>query len=123
MYRRGREYGTHVTLDEALSGVHAGAESGLQFVCLGANIARQFEFAQGAWIASGKFDGLPDEPDPLLGPRTPRADGARTDHFSMPQAGGPDERLADLPDFVTVVGGAYFFLPGIRALRHLSQPR
>ena len=29
-------------------------------------------------------------------------------------------RIAGLPQFVTVLGGAYFFLPGIRALRFLA---
>jgi hypothetical protein len=43
------------------------------------------------------------------------------DGFSMPQAQGPDQRLSGLPQFVTVRGGAYFFLPGIRALRYLAQ--
>jgi hypothetical protein len=28
--------------------------------------------------------------------------------------------LSGLPQFVTVQGGAYFFLPGIRALRYLA---
>jgi hypothetical protein len=38
----------------------------------------------------------------------------------MPQADGPRQRLEGLPQFVTVAGGAYFFLPGIRALRFLA---
>ena len=50
-----------------------------------------------------------------------------TDNFSIPQGDGPDARLSALPHFVTVVGGAYFFLPGVRALRYLcsdpSSPR
>ncbi|RZL87864.1 MAG: peroxidase [Variovorax sp.] len=109
LLRRGREYGG------------AGEETGLHFICLGANIARQFEFVQGAWLAAAKFDGLPDESDPLLGHRLPGADGRSTDGFSIPVASGPDQRLSGLPQFVTVLGGAYFFLPGIRALRYLSK--
>ncbi len=35
-------------------------------------------------------------------------------------ATAPIERIAGLPQFVTVLGGAYFFLPGIRALRFLA---
>jgi hypothetical protein len=38
----------------------------------------------------------------------------------MPQAEGADRRVEGLPQFVTVLGGAYFFLPGIRALRYLA---
>jgi hypothetical protein len=62
-----------------------------------------------------------DEADPLLGNREPLLDGAPTDAFSMPQARGPTRRVAGLPQFVTVRGGAYFFLPGIRALRYLAS--
>jgi hypothetical protein len=60
------------------------------------------------------------ESDPLLGPRLPGPDGSPTDTFSIPQADGPDQRVTGLPQFVTVFGGAYFFLPGIRALRYLA---
>jgi len=110
LLRRGREYGGA-----------AGEETGLHFVCLGANIARQFEFVQGAWLAGTKFDALAGEGDPLLGHRLPGPDGLPTDGFSMPAATGPDRCLSGLPQFVTVRGGAYFFLPGIRALRYLSK--
>jgi hypothetical protein len=30
-------------------------------------------------------------------------------------------RLLDLPQFVRVRGGGYFFLPGVRALRYLAS--
>jgi deferrochelatase/peroxidase EfeB len=105
---------------QALAGASSGAESGLHFICLGANIARQFEFVQSAWIIGTKFNGLSDESDPLLGHRLAGPDGSRTNGFSMPQADGPDRRLSGLPQFITVQGGAYFFLPGIRALRYLA---
>lgn len=74
---------------------------------------------QNAWAMGVHFDGLPNESDPLLGTRLPAA-GTPTDGFSMPRADGADERLAGLPQFVTVLGGGYFFLPGIRALRFLA---
>jgi hypothetical protein len=66
-----------------------------------------------------RFAGL-NESDPLLGHRSPDPGDSLTDGFSMPQADGPDRRLSGLPQFVTVLGGAYFFLPGIRALRYLA---
>ncbi|MGA8261924.1 MAG: hypothetical protein WB783_17060, partial [Arenicellales bacterium] len=119
LLRRGRAYGPKVSLDQAL-GDTAADETGLYFICLGANISRQFEFAQSAWIAGTKFNGLGGEGDPLLGHREAGPDGTPTDVFSMPRPDGPDERLCGLPRFVTVVGGAYFFLPGIRALRYLA---
>jgi hypothetical protein len=87
-----------------------------------ANIKRQFEFVQSAWLMGSRFAGL-TESDPLLGHRLPDAGNCPTDGFSMPQADGPDRRLSGLPQFVTVRGGAYFFLPGIRALRYLATGR
>jgi hypothetical protein len=41
----------------------------------------------------------------------------------MPQADGPDRCLRGLPQFVTVLGGAYFFMPGIRAVRYIATAR
>ncbi len=123
LLRRGREYGAPIPIAQALVNPSSGANPGLHFICLGANIARQFEFVQGAWIMSTQFNGLPHESDPLLGTRLPMPDGASTSGFSMPQSGGPDQRLSALPQFVTVLGGAYFFLPGIRALRYLATTR
>ena len=108
LLRRGRKYAD-------------GADTGIHFVCVVANIKRQFEFVQSAWIMGSKFAGLDGESDPLLGNRAPTAAGP-TDGFSLPQPDGPDRRLTGLPQFVTVRGGAYFFLPGIRALRYLAEP-
>jgi deferrochelatase/peroxidase EfeB len=120
LLRRGRKYGDQLTIAQALTGAASGSESGLHFVCLNANIGRQFEFVQAAWIAGTKFAGMAGEGDPLLGHRQPALDGCPTNVFSIPQSDGPDRRLTEMPSFVTVRGGAYFFLPGIRALRYLA---
>ena len=124
LLRRGREYGAPVPLAQALAASSSdagGADTGLHFICLGASIARQFEFVQSAWLSATHFDGLQNESDPLLGTRLAAPDGTPTDGFSIPQPEGPDQRLQGLPQFVTVRGGAYFFLPGIRALRYLAN--
>ena len=121
LLRRGRKYGA-ASLAESLAG-SPGAEAGIHFICLGANLARQFEFVQNAWMVGTKFDGLTAESDPLLGRRLPAPEGTRTDRYSIPQPGGPDRCVVGMPAFVTVVGGAYFFLPGIRALRYLAATR
>jgi deferrochelatase/peroxidase EfeB len=121
--RRGREYGVKMTPTRALSAAAGAGDRGLQFVCLGASLQRQFEFVQSAWLMSAKFDGLREQSDPLLGNRLPLADRMTTDCFSLPQPGGPGQRLTGLPQFVTVLGGAYFFLPGLRALRFLAGTR
>lgn len=127
LLRRGRGYGARVTAAEALTAPAAGstkqpaAETGLHFICLNGNLQRQFEFVQGAWLMSTKFSGLHEESDPLLGGRLPDSSGRRCDYFSMPREDGPPRRLEGLPRFITVKGGAYFFLPGIRALRFLAR--
>lgn len=90
-----------------------GQEKGLQFLALNANIGRQFEFIQHTWLNSSKFGGLYDDVDPILGPRS--SDSV----FTMP-AEPIRTRLSGLPDFVNTRGGAYLFLPGIRALRYLG---
>ena len=104
LLRRGREFG------------HPGREpepAGIHFVCLNANISRQFEFVQNAWVMNGKFNALQDESDPLLGvPDRP---------FSMPREGMCAARITGIPRFITVRGGAYFFLPGLRALRYFAS--
>lgn len=127
LLRRGRKYGPKLSIADAITGNAAGKpaaeETGLYFICLNANISRQFEFVQSAWLVGAKFDGLAGEGDPLLGHRQPLADGTRTDLYSMPCRDGPDMRLGQLPAFVTVRGGAYFFLPGLRALRYLATAR
>jgi deferrochelatase/peroxidase EfeB len=80
-----------------------------------ANIERQFEFVQHAWITSPNFAGLYDEADPLLGGRTV-SPGA----FTIP--GCPvRQRLQGILPHIATVGGAYFFLPGLRALRWLGR--
>jgi deferrochelatase/peroxidase EfeB len=121
LLRRGREYGAPIPLEQALVAGGDSPESGLHFLCLGANIERQFEFVQSAWVANAKFAGLRAEADPLLGNRGVGFAGGATDVFTLPQPDGPACRLEGLPRFVTVLGGGYFFMPGLRALRFLAQ--
>jgi Dyp-type peroxidase family len=114
LLRRGREYGPRLTVEQALAAPSTGEEErGLHFVCLGSSIARQFEFVHQTWLTSPKFAGLFDQPDPVVsGPGS----------FSIP-ALPVRLRLEAVPRFVTVRGGAYLFLPGLRAVRYLAQLR
>jgi deferrochelatase/peroxidase EfeB len=114
--RRGRPYGPTVTPQQAKRGEGAGEESGLHFICLNANLSRQFEFVQGAWLASPYFAGLSGEQDPMLGNRLPVNGGGKSDDFAYVDGAGCPRLLSGLPQFVTVKGGAYFFLPGLRGL-------
>jgi len=119
--RRGREYGTLMTPEQAIAGGGDPAPRGLQFACLNANIGRQFEFVQGAWLMSPKFNGLRNESDPLLGNREMSPNYPDGGVFSMPAADGPNQVLQALPRFITVRGGAYFFMPGLAALRYIAS--
>lgn len=87
---------------------------GLLFMCLNADIERQFEFIQQSWVLGPSFHGLQDEIDPLIGNRQ----GAET--FTIPTPDGP-LLISDIKDFVRVRGGGYFFLPGKRALKFLAD--
>ena len=112
--RRGRAYGPFTENE-------SGQETGLYFICLNANISRQFEFVQNAWLANPTFNGMTGESDPLLGNRLDFPDGHSTDTFTIPRDTGLCRRVTGLPRFVTVRGGAYFFLPSLRALRFLAR--
>jgi hypothetical protein len=68
---------------------------------------------------STKFSGLSGESDPLVGNREPIPGCPATNEFVMPQDGALCRRVSGLPQFVTVRGGEYFFMPGLRALRYL----
>jgi Dyp-type peroxidase family len=122
LLRRGREYGPELPLQDALQTREPdGAERGIHFICLSANIARQFEFVQNAWIMGTKFDGLSEESDPLLGNRQAIPGCTFTNLFSISQENGVRRRISGMPQFVTVRGGAYFFLPSLRALRYFAS--
>src|SRR5256886_9549526 len=117
--RRGRPYGEPLAQpldpDKVLTSDGPTADRGILFLCLNANISRQFEFIQNTWANSPHFAGLYSDSDPLIGDR--RHGG---DSFTVP--GTPVRRvIKGLPRFVHVRGGAYFFMPGIRALRFLSR--
>lgn len=89
--RRGREYGEELKLEDALlPGPEDEQERRLHFICLNANIVRQFEFLQNAWIASSKFSALTGETDPLLGNREPILGCPVTSDFNLPKEGGCD---------------------------------
>ena len=121
LQRRGREYGPKLTHEQRLADRQPDEpSSGLHFICLNANIGRQFEFVQSAWLHSSNFDGLRDENDPLTGNRE-TVSGCPAANFTIPAAKGVRQRIKDIPRFTTTRGGAYFFLPGIRALRYLVR--
>jgi Dyp-type peroxidase family len=109
MIRRGATYGPPLpegTPDD-------GAERGIAAFVICASLVRQFEFAQNVWINDPKFHELGNERDPIIGTQ----DGAFD--FTIPKR-PIRKKITGLPAFTTVRGGAYFFLPGIQALRYLT---
>lgn len=121
--RRGREYGPPISPEQAVSNSPDSSERGLYFICIAANILRQFEFVQNSWVMSTKFDAMSEESDPLLGNRGTIDGCPFTDCFSLPQESTVRTRIMNVPQFVTVRGGAYFFLPSLSALRYLATMR
>ena len=118
--RRGRAYGSVLTPEDAVKPNAPAAERGLQFICLVANISRQFEFIQNAWVRNSKFGGVHQESDSLLGNRQPLESGESTDQFNRPDPAGPMRKTCHLPEFVRVRGGGYFFMPGRHALKYIA---
>lgn len=121
--RRGRSYGEPVTETmnphDILKAKDVEGERGLHFICFNADIARQFEFVQNAWTNNAKFNGLHDERDPIIGNHHLPEDAKNTGTFTI-QDKSLRKRFTDVPEFVTVKGGAYFFMPGIKALKYLA---
>ena len=109
MIRRGGTYGPPLPEGAPDDGVERGIAA---FVGC-ASLIRQFEFAQNVWINDPTFHELGNERDPIIGTQ----DGT----FDMTIPKRPiRKKIKGLPAFTTVKGGAYFFLPGIRALRYLA---
>jgi len=105
--RRGRSY------QDRASATGEPGKRGLLFVAINADIGRQFELIQQSWINNSKFNGLQDEKDPIVSDN----DGNGTMTI---QATPLRRRIHGLPRFVTVRGGGYFFLPGIKAIDFLA---
>ena len=111
--RRGREYGTRLTPEQALNPADSSnPECGLHFISLNANISRQFEFLQNAWINSTKFSGLTGESDPLLGNRVATPGCPVTSDFNVQSSARLQQRIAGMPQFIKVRAG------GLRSLVH-----
>jgi Dyp-type peroxidase family len=120
--RRGVSYGERLPADTYTDD---GKPRGLLFFCINADIQRQFEFVQQTWVNDPKFHGLYNDPDPLIANNGARygepIDPSSTDSYNMTVQSYPVRtRLTGIPRFVTVRGGAYFFLPSISALYFLA---
>ena len=110
MIRRGGTYGP--ALPEGVP--DDGQQRGIAAFVGCASLVRQFEFAMNVWANDPNFHELGNERDPIFGTQ----DGT----FDMTIPKRPiRKKIKGLPAFTTIRGGAYFFLPGIKALRYLAS--
>ncbi len=112
--RRGMPYGAYAPDQQDVDD----SDRGLIFICLNANLSRQFEFVQQQWINYGNDFHLGEESDPVIGNR------AGSSRYIIPGDPGKGEEsfvCAGLPSFVTLKGGDYFFIPSITALQMISE--
>ncbi len=123
--RRGMSYGTPLVTADNIPPrdlTEDQQDRGIAFMAINASISRQFEFIQQTWSNNTKFDRLYNDKDPISGDHTD------ADHLG--QERGYDftvqqlplrHRLTNMPRFVTVKGGGYFFMPSITALKLMAE--
>jgi Dyp-type peroxidase family len=113
--RRGLPYGPFAAEGEQVTDDQ---DRGVIFMALNANISRQFEFVQQQWIEYGNDAHLGNDKDMLMGNHGGRGkflvQGDRS-------AGNPPFVCGNLPNFVELRGGEYFFLPSITALEMIAM--
>jgi len=129
LLRRGRAYGPPLADSFEPADIlksDGGGERGLHFICFNTDLGRQFEFVQSTWVNSMKFDGLYADPDPVIAPHrdpeNPATHPEEVSRFTVQQC-PVRHRVSGIPRFVTVRGGAYLFMPGLKALKYLSDPK
>ena len=110
MIRRGGTYGP--PLPEAVP--EDGKERGIAAFVGCASLVRQFEFAMNVWANDPTFHELGNERDPFVGTQ----DGSYD--LTIPKR-PIKKKIKGLTAFTTIRGGAYFFLPGMKALRYLAS--
>lgn len=112
--RRKMTYGPYLPENAA----DDGARRGLIFRAYNADLVSQFEMVQAQWMASANDGGgLSTDQDVVAGltDQTDKGPNTLGSTFAIPCADGI-KTLYGLPRFVTLKGGEYFFLPGLKAL-------
>lgn len=127
MLRRGNPFGDPLPQ----GATDDGAQRGLHFIAVVADVDQQFEFIQKNWLNSENFpngsaavsSGSPYQPpvneppdgcDPVVGEHEPSGKSV-----ALHQA-GQIHSLALSPEVVSVTAGEYFFLPSISAIAQLG---
>lgn len=112
--RRGVPYGSSSDASDR----EDSKEHGIIFLALCASLTRQFEFVQQQWLNYGFDANAGNDTCPLLGNREGDA------KFLIPADPASGEApfiCNDIPQFVEVRGGDYFFLPSMTALRMIAM--
>ena len=90
-------------------------ERGLLGNFIGASLGAQFEAMSCDWLNLGLQDPrITGSNDPISGANDPG-----TSWFDLPLKSGGTIRLPGLPEFVSTRGGAYTFLPSLKAIEYL----
>ena len=84
---------------------------GIFFIACNADLERQFEFIHQRWVRNSHFGCLHDQDDPVVG------SSELPKKFSIPGLASGEE--VSLEAFTETLGGGYFFLPGIKALKFI----
>jgi deferrochelatase/peroxidase EfeB len=111
--RRGRPYGPRLEPGEAKPNGN-GSGRGIAFIALNADIAGQYEMIQHSWLNNRHFGGLQIGTDPI-------GHVAQTEDEFAVQRRPANLHMQRARPLVTVRGGAYFFMPGINAVRALAD--
>jgi deferrochelatase/peroxidase EfeB len=105
--RRGLPYGSARAED---------GEHGIVLLAMCASLSRQFEFVQQQWMNYGLDFNAGSQGCPLVGNHPPGTG------FVVPAAaGGTPFFIENLPQFVEMRGGDYFFVPSLTALRMIGH--
>ncbi|MBT2493713.1 peroxidase [Streptomyces sp. ISL-96] len=108
--RRSTSYGHPLPADRLKDD---GRQRGLDFIALGSRAIDNVEFLQSEWVNSGNFMGLGKEKDPMISLQDKGA------YFTVP--GTPPRRVQGIQSFNTLLGGEYFFMPSLSAIRWLGS--
>jgi Dyp-type peroxidase family len=110
--RRGLPYG------HSGPGISDQEEHGVLMLALCASLFRQFEFVQQQWLQYGHDFQSGNDSCPLVGNH---GDQSKFVIEASAKSGKPPFICDQLPQFVEVRGGAYFFVPSMTALRLIAQ--
>jgi len=113
--RRGLPYGRFAAEGEQISDAE---DRGVIFMALNASISRQFEFVQQQWIEYGNDAHSGNDKDILAGNHGGQGKFVVQGDRSL---SNPPFICSNLPNFVELRGGDYFFLPSITALEMLAM--